>query len=163
MAAAHFEESGQTIHDATVMVDAAACNDASGRARSPLQPTGPQAAQPVAKTSPRGRPPIAPSSAEHAKRMLERSTAVPIKRFDSADYFLSQYMDQQKVAAAREALNARRQLSPRDEEGEENTHSAMPARSDRPTAPASPSRLAFSSLKVASPARLGAKSPTDMR
>merc|ERR1719378_403871 len=87
--------------------------------------------------------------------MLERSTAVPIKRFDSADYFLSQYMDQQKVAAAREALSARRQLSPRDEEGEENSRLAMPARPDRPTAPASPSRLAFSSLKVASSARLG--------
>merc|ERR1712166_932257 len=54
----------------------------------------------------RGHPPIAPSSAKHAKLLLERSTAVPIKRFDSADYFLSQYIDRQKAEAAR--VSARR-------------------------------------------------------
>ena len=67
--------------------------------RSPLQPTGRQTTK--TPKSERGHPPIAPSSAKHAKLLLERSTAVPIKRFDSADYFLSQYIDRQKAEAAR--------------------------------------------------------------
>ena len=71
--------------------------------RSPLQPTGRQTTK-----IPMSHPPIAPSSAKHAKLLLERSTAVPIKRFDSADYFLSQYNDHQKAEAARVAMSARR-------------------------------------------------------
>ena len=72
-------------------------DQASGN-RSPLQPTGRQTTK-----IPMSHPPIAPSSAKHAKLLLERSTAVPIKRFDSADYFLSQYNDHQKAEAARVA------------------------------------------------------------
>ena len=78
-------------------------DQASPGNRSPLQPTGRQTTK-----TPRSHPPIAPSSAKHAKLLLERSTAVPIKRFDSADYFLSQYNDHQKAEAARVAMSARR-------------------------------------------------------
>ena len=74
--------------------------------RSPLLPTGRQAMK--TPKPERGHPPIAPSSAKHAKLLLERSTAVPIKRFDSADYFLSQYIDHQKAEAASVAMSARR-------------------------------------------------------
>ena len=73
-------------------------DQASPGNRSPLQPTGRQTTK-----IPMSHPPIAPSSAKHAKLLLERSTAVPIKRFDSADYFLSQYNDHQKAEAARVA------------------------------------------------------------
>jgi len=78
-------------------------DQASPGNRSPLQPTGRQTTK-----TPKSHPPIAPSSAKHAKLLLERSTAVPIKRFDSADYFLSQYNDHQKAEAARVAMSARR-------------------------------------------------------
>ena len=78
-------------------------DQASPGNRSPLQPTGRQTTK-----NPMSHPPIAPSSAKHAKLLLERSTAVPIKRFDSADYFLSQYNDHQKAEAARVAMSARR-------------------------------------------------------
>ena len=81
-------------------------DDTRAGTRSPLQPTGRQTTK-TPKIE-RGHPPIAPSSAKHAKLLLERSTAVPIKRFDSADYFLSQYIDHQKAEAAREAMSARR-------------------------------------------------------
>ena len=112
-------------------------------ARSPLQPTGPQTAKPQQKLSPRGRPPMAPSSAEHARRLIERTTAVPIKRFDSADYFLSKHIDQQKAEAARAAMSERRA----GHEAEPHSSEAVSPRSaamrppDLAMPPPSPSRL----------------------
>lgn len=80
--------------------------DASPGTRSPLQPTGRQTTK-----TPTSHTPIAPSSAKHAKLLLERSTAPPLKRFDSADYFLSQCNDHQTAEAARVAMSAVRILS----------------------------------------------------
>ena len=74
--------------------------------RSPLKPTGQQTAK--ARKFESRHPPIAPSSETYAQLLLERSTAVPIKRFDSADYFLNQHVNQQKAEAVRAATSSRR-------------------------------------------------------
>ena len=144
----------------------AASQDRSPEDRTRLQPTDPNKQGPTGgeKTSPRGRPPIAPSSAEHAKRLLERSTAVPMKRFDSADFFLNKYMEDQKLEAARAAMSARR-LSPRSEE--ECSSGAHPTRTSSPRPdllqhPPLPSRLDVPAAwrgHRASPTPLSPKSP----
>ena len=125
---------------------------ASGQ--SPLQPTGQQT---VKEKKERGHPPIAPNSEKHARRLLERSTAVPIKRFDSADYFLSQYIDHQKAEAARLAMSARRRQS-----------LAHPSQPGSPTPPQHSSTrfpvfdlpLSPSRLPLASSCKINAGSPT---
>jgi hypothetical protein len=56
--------------------------------------------QPRAKQSPRTPAPLpkAPQCEEVAQRLLRNSTLVPVKRFDSADYFLSLHVEQQRLA-----------------------------------------------------------------
>lgn len=44
--------------------------------------------------------PKAPTSAEVARRMLANAEARPVKRFDSADYFMNQYLATQQRATA---------------------------------------------------------------
>ena len=107
---------------------------------------------------------MAPSSAEHAKRLLERSNQTkPIQRFDSADYFLSQHIDQQKLEVAKQAIASRR-LSPREEgSSTEASRSASPM--SRPTSrenPPSPAHLGMSSLKIAQ-GPSSPKSPSQLR
>ena len=52
--------------------------------------------------------PKAPQGQVVAQRLLRNSSIRPVQRFDSADYFLSQYNDHQKAEAARVAMSARR-------------------------------------------------------
>ena len=57
----------------------------------------PQKAQ-LDQRSRRTLPPQAPSSDVVAQRILAHARAVPIKRFDSADFFLDQFKQKRKMA-----------------------------------------------------------------
>lgn len=48
------------------------------------------------KASPRAPLPKAPQSSSVAQRLLKNSTTVPVKRFDSADYFLNIALQKRK-------------------------------------------------------------------
>lgn len=61
-------------------------------------------------------PPKAPSSAETARRLLHNSTLCPLKRFDSADYFMNLELEAKSNATQAAAMQAAREASRADEE-----------------------------------------------